>query len=139
MVRRDVVGRKVANAEARLRQARERFDRPQAEFLADVENRDLASFYLFLAIQECIDLAVHWVADAGWGPPDDYGSTFDILAAHGVIPEDLADAMRSATGLRNRIGHDYARLDHDRLYRELGEGIQALERFLAAVSDEADL
>lgn len=38
---------------------------PQNEFLSGVESRDLATFYLFLAMQATIDLAAHWVADAG--------------------------------------------------------------------------
>ena len=37
----------------------------------DRPGRDLALFYLFFAIQECVDLAAHWVADEGWMTPDD--------------------------------------------------------------------
>ena len=71
MVKPDVVGKKVTRATAWLGRAEAILSRPIEEFLADDERRDVASFYLFLAIQECIDLAVHWVADAGWGAPDD--------------------------------------------------------------------
>ena len=80
MVRRDVVGQKVARASAWLDDADAILSRPEPEFLAEVRDRDLATFYLFLAIQECIDLAAHWVADEGWTPPDDAASAFDILA-----------------------------------------------------------
>ena len=61
--------------------------------MADRTGRDLALFYLFLAIQECIDLAAHWVADGGWPPPDDAGSTFDVLADRGVIARPVADVF----------------------------------------------
>lgn len=53
MVRRDVVARKVASARGRLAEADEIFARPVEEFLDDEKKRDLATFYLFLAIQEC--------------------------------------------------------------------------------------
>jgi hypothetical protein len=53
MVRVDVVGRKIARAATWLEDAFQRFSRPAEAFLADVESRDLATFYLFLAIQEC--------------------------------------------------------------------------------------
>lgn len=75
------------------------------------KSRDLSLFYLFLAIQECIDLAAHWVADEGWGEPDDAGSAFDVLADRKVIDRDAATASRAAAGLRNRIAHGYALLD----------------------------
>ena len=60
MVRRDVVGQKVARASTWLDDADTILSRPEPEFLAEARDRDLATFYLFLAIQECIDLAAHW-------------------------------------------------------------------------------
>jgi uncharacterized protein YutE (UPF0331/DUF86 family) len=139
MVRPEVAGQKIARASARLVDAEARLARPVEEFVANVADRDLASFYLFLAIQECIDLAAHWVADAGLAPPDDARSTFDVLADSGAIARDLAEAMKDAAGLRNRIGHGYAELDHGRLHREAREGVEALRRFLAAVAGAAGL
>ena len=94
MVRRDVVGQKVARASTWLDDAEAILSRPEPEFLADVRDRDLATFYLFLAIQECIDLAAHWVADEGWTPPDDAASAFDILADRDLIARDVTDALR---------------------------------------------
>lgn len=139
MVKVDVVRRKVGRASGWLDQAEEILSRPPEEFLADVKDRDLATFYLFLAIQECIDLAAHWVADAGWQPAEDATSTFDLLADHRVIDRELAEKMRSAVGLRNRIAHGYASIDHARLQSEFQEGAGVLRNFLALVSGEAGL
>ena len=139
MVKVDVVARKVARAGAWLNDAEEILSRPAADFLADVKSRDLASFYLFLTIQECIDLAAHWVSDAGWNVPEDAGATFDLLAEHGVMDQDLAGALRGAVGLRNRIAHGYASVDHARVHEEYRAGIGALRHFLALVSSEAGL
>ena len=66
----------------------------------DAAGAKIAIFYLFLAIQECIDLAPHWVADAGWGPADDATSAFDELADRGAIVRDLADPLCADAGLR---------------------------------------
>jgi uncharacterized protein YutE (UPF0331/DUF86 family) len=107
--------------------------------VAATKDRDLAIFYLFLAIQECIDLAAHWVADASWGAPDDAGATFDVLAERGAIDRGLADTLRAAAGLRNRIAHGYAMLDYPRVQTEALAGIPALRRFLDAVAREAGL
>lgn len=138
MVRRDLVARKVARASAWLADTRRLIDRPVEPFLADAEGRDLTAFYLLLAIQECIDLAAHWVADAGWTPPDDAASTFDTLAARGVLSTDLAARLRASAGLRNRIAHGYASLDYARLHREATAGVSDLEQFLALVVSAAD-
>jgi uncharacterized protein YutE (UPF0331/DUF86 family) len=139
MVKPEVVGKKLMRATAWLDSAEKILSRPPEEFLANTERRDVASFYLFLAIQECIDLAVHWVADEGWGPPDDAGATFFILADHQAIDRDLARRLRDATGLRNRIAHGYATVDHELIQSEHEDGIAALRRFLTAVAAEAGL
>lgn len=134
MVRRDVVGAKAGRARAWLNDAATGFSGDLVTFTADVKSRDLSLFYLFLAIQECIDIAAHWTADEGWGEPDDAGSAFDILAERRVIGRDVAAALRGAVGLRNRIAHGYALLDYERVHREAQVGIPALRRFLAAVA-----
>lgn len=139
MVNRDVVSRKIASATARLGDADAILSRPVEDFLADLASRDLATFYLFLAIQDCIDLAAHWVSDAGWQPPADAGATFDVLVVHNTLDPTLADGMRAATGLRNRIAHGYASVDHRRLYDEYRAGVDTLRRFLSRVADEAGL
>jgi uncharacterized protein YutE (UPF0331/DUF86 family) len=137
MVRPEVARQKIAGASARLEQAEVLVARPREEFLADPRGRDLASFYLLLAIQEVIDLAAHWVADAGWPAPADASSTFDLLASHGAIERELADGLRGAAGLRNRIAHGYAGVDHARLHEEFQAGVATLRRFLAAVAGTA--
>lgn len=139
MVKADLVGRKVSRASAWLDDAEALFhpDPPRSDLRG--QERDLAAFYLMLAIQECLDLAAHWVSDAGWTPPDSAAACFGILADRGAIDPALAVAMRQAAGLRNRIAHGYASLDQPRLAREAGEGIGQLRRFLARILDEADL
>lgn len=139
MVRPDVAGARIARAQAWLTDAEGLLGRSTADFVGDRSGRDLALFYLFLAIQECIDLAAHWVADEGWMPPDDAGSTFDVLADHQVIERHTADALRGATGLRNRIAHGYAMVDYARVQEESRLGVPALRAFLDAVARAAGL
>jgi uncharacterized protein YutE (UPF0331/DUF86 family) len=139
MVRPEVAAARVARAQAWLSDAESLLAAPPDEFVADRKGRDLALFYLFLAIQECIDLGAHWVADEGWAPPDDAGSTFDVLADRGVIARPVADGLRAAAGLRNRIAHGYAMLDYRRVQEESRAGIRPVRLFLEAVASAAGL
>ncbi len=139
MVKPDLVASKVARALGWLNDAGELISVSPEQLIEDTARRDLASFYIFLAIQECIDLAAHWVADAGWGSPEDAASTFEVLADHRVIDRDLAERLRGAVGLRNRIAHGYASVDHSKVQDQFQEGSETLRRFLAVVSSEAGL
>jgi uncharacterized protein YutE (UPF0331/DUF86 family) len=139
MVQPDVAGAKIARATTWLDDAEAILRRPSEEYDADARGRDLAAFYLFLAIQECIDLGAHWVADSGWQPPDEAAAVFDVLADRGAIPRSLADGLVAAAGLRNRIAHGYARVDHRRIRDEAPDGIGRLRAFLAVVARAAGL
>ena len=139
MVRREVVSQKVTRAAGHLNDAAALIERSVDAFIADIQGRDLAAFYLMLSIQECIDLAAHWVADAGWTPAPDAAGAFDELADRGAIGRDLAGILRGAVGLRNRIAHGYSGIDHRRLHQEASAGIPALRLFLAAAATAAGL
>jgi uncharacterized protein YutE (UPF0331/DUF86 family)/predicted nucleotidyltransferase len=136
---RDVAGVRIAGAMTWLDDAARVFEQSADAFVAATKDRDLAIFYLFLGIQESIDLAAHWVADAAWDVPDEAGATFDVLADREAIDRDLATTLRAAVGLRNRIAHGDAMLDYGRVRSEALAGIPALRRFLAAVAKEAGL
>jgi uncharacterized protein YutE (UPF0331/DUF86 family) len=139
MVSRDVAARKIARAAAWLDLAEALLAHPVDEFIANTRDHDLAAFYLMLAIQEVIDLGAHWVADAGWDPPDDASGTFDVLAERGAIDRPLAKALQHAAGLRNLIAHGYARFDHARMHAEAVAELPPQRAFLAPVAAEAGL
>jgi hypothetical protein len=66
--------------------------------------------------------------------PASYGEVFQMLGERGIIPRDLAAAMRRFAGLRNLLVHRYWEMDDARLYRELKEGgLETLRRFLRHV------
>ena len=76
MVRVDLIGRKVSRATGWLNDAEQLIGSDENRFTREIKDRDLSTFYLFLAIQECIDLAAHWVSDAGWTSSDDAAGSF---------------------------------------------------------------
>lgn len=86
------------------------------EFGSDRSAREIVTLNLFLALQDCIGLAAHWLADAGWVVPKSYGEVFTVLGDRGVLDRDLALRLRAAAGLRNLIAHHYGSLDMGRLF-----------------------
>lgn len=139
MVKPEIVRRKISEAAARLDKAEGLLSQPPEEFLANDEQQDLASFYLLLAIQECIDLAAHWISDEGWDPPAKASALFNVLADRKAIDRSLAVGLHQAVSLRNRIAHGYSSVDHERIQAEYQTGVADLRRFLAIVATKAGL
>ena len=119
---------------ARVERARTKLPASREEFESSADAQEIVSFNLLLAMQEALDLAAHWIADAGWEVPTTAREHFEILAAHGVVQRDLARDLASCAGARNLIAHAYGTLDFGRLYVEAPTALQTLERFAAALA-----
>jgi uncharacterized protein YutE (UPF0331/DUF86 family) len=111
-----VLARRVAAIRDAVGRIREVVPETPAAFLADRTAREVVTLNLFLALQETIGLATHWLADEGVAVPDTYGDVFSTLAARGVIDAALGDRLRAAAGLRNLVARQYGVLDFARVH-----------------------
>ena len=109
---------------------------PQA-LAADRTTREVVTLNLFVAIQECLSLATHWLADEGWEVPETYAGVFRALAERGVLEHDLAARMAAAAGLRNLIAHRYGALDWTLVHDVAGNRVEDLLRFCDVLADAA--
>jgi uncharacterized protein YutE (UPF0331/DUF86 family) len=98
--------------------------------------------YTFVtAIESCIDVAQHFCASEGWGPPSDNGEAFALLGRHGVLDPVLSRHMRQAAGFRNVLVHDYVRVDDTIVLQrlqdpgDLAEFARQVSEWMTAQSD----
>ena len=78
------------------------------ELKRDLDAQDIVALNLTRAVQICIDIAAHWLAEHTEQPaPQTMGQTFEALGAQGIIAEDLATRLKQAVGFRNVMVHSY--------------------------------
>jgi uncharacterized protein YutE (UPF0331/DUF86 family) len=106
-------------------------------FIADRTAREVVTLNLFVAIQSCLDLAAHWLADAGWDMPGAYADVFTTLARHAVIPDALAARLAAAAAFRNLVAHQYGVLDWRRVYALATSELGDLDTFCGTLADRA--
>lgn len=116
MVDRAVLAKKVASIRDAIARIQDVLPGDAEAFVADRTAREVVTLNLFLALQESIALAMHWLADEGLEVPATYGDVFSALAERGVIDGTLAMRLRAAAGLRNLIAHQYGVIDFRRVF-----------------------
>lgn len=109
-------------------------DLPLAEYRKDLWRKKAIERFLQEAIDAAVDCAVHLLARAGRPALPDTYSSFAALAALGVIDDALASALAPATGLRNRLVHEYDAIDDAKVHASVGFAITQLPRFIAQVT-----
>ena len=137
MIDRTILARRVAAVRDATERIQEVLPAQREAFVADRAAREIVTLNLFVALQECLSLATHWLADEGWEVPATYADVFRALAERGVLEHDLAARMAAAAGLRNLIAHRYGALDWVRIHDVASNHIEDLLRFCDTLADAA--
>lgn len=137
MIDHSLLARRVAAVRDAAERIREVLPAQVEAFVADRSAREIVTLNLFVALQECLSLASHWLADEGWEVPGTYAEVFRVLAERNVLDHDLAARMAEAAGLRNLIAHRYGALDWTRIHDIASHHIEDLLRFCDVLADAA--
>lgn len=132
MVDRDLVLRKLADVERHLGELAEYRGLDAGTYARDWKTQRIVERTLHLAIEACMDVADHIVADRRLPVPETAAGTFAVLAEGGILDPDLGRALGRMVGFRNILVHDYARLDPEIVLRVLRTDLADIERFREA-------
>lgn len=86
-------------------------------------------FALQMAVQSCLDIAGHLVAEIGLPRPELNAELFTALAAAGHLDAGLAAKLRAMTRFRNLVVHLYWTVDFDRVFAILRNDLPDFVRF----------
>lgn len=133
MVDKALVLRKVARIEDHLSQVRGRKDKGIEAFIHDRDLQSIVLFNIVQAVQACIDIGSHVISDSGWELPASQADIFRILAEKKLITRNLAGRMVKMAGFRNRIVHEYEKIDLEIVHEVWRKGIRDIDKFCAAL------
>lgn len=133
MVDKSLVLRKIDKIGAYLGVVRQKKDPGVNAFQNDRDLQSIVLFNLIQAIQTCIDIGTHIISDARWDMPGTQADIFDTLAKNKVIGPQLSKKMIQMAGFRNRIVHEYERIDLKIVHRVWQNNSKDLDAFCRAV------
>jgi uncharacterized protein YutE (UPF0331/DUF86 family) len=85
---------------------------PTAEVLfEDADLQDIICVNLERAVQICVDMASHIIAESDLPAAGSMGESFEQLGKLDLIPAELAVRMKKAVGFRNIAVHSYQEIN----------------------------
>ncbi len=81
------------------------------DFENDRDVNELVELNFCKAVQYCVDIAMHAIAQVGNERPDGMADAFDSLRRMGAISDSTANTLKGAVRIRNIATHTYAKLD----------------------------
>jgi Uncharacterized conserved protein len=99
------------------------------ENLHNLTRQDSIILNLQRACEAAIALAMHRVAENGWGIPGSSREAFDFLAEYGAVDPVLAGKLKAMVGFRNIAIHDYLKMNLDILKSIITDSLGDLTEF----------
>ena len=131
MVDHDLLRRKLSELAEYVTQVSDYRDLTVERYRADWRTQRIVERTLQMAIEACLDIASHVVADRSLHAPATYAETFEVLVQAGLMSPGLGDAMVKMTGFRNVIVHEYAAIDAEIVIRVLRDRLEDFRQFEA--------
>jgi len=105
------------------------------EFQGNFDNYAIAEHHLRRALENLFDTGRHILVKNGLGHPSNYRDVIDMLGKAGIIPSNFASKIRGMAGYRNRLIHEYDRIDQAELYLIITTKLKDISEFVDYVID----
>ena len=133
MVDRDLLLRKLALIDEYASQAAEYRGVTVDAYRGDWRTQRIVERTLQLAIEVCLDVANHLIADRRLPVASTYAEAFQVLSDQGILEAPVRDAMIGMAGFRNVLVHEYARINPGVVVDILQKQLSDFQRFRDAV------
>lgn len=132
---RAVIEGKFRNLERYLGAIRTATNCTRDAFLADSTRIGATRYYLQVAIECCLDVGNHIIAEDGLRQPKDYRDIFKVLNEMGIVSNKLLPTLQQMVGLRNLLVHDYETIDDERIFVIATADSGDFDRFVKEILD----
>ena len=119
----DVVRIRCAEIEDSVKRLESLAALPLADFLADRDARDIASYRLLVAIEAALALCYHVASRRLRATPADYAGCFALLGEAGIVQPDLTERLKSMARYRNPLVHADWKVDYRQVHGNRSRGL----------------
>lgn len=131
----DIVRRKLAVIIENLKALEPIKNINSEEYLQDIYKRKATERLLQELIEAAIDINVHLTVASGHAVPDDYYESFIRAGEIKIISMNLAQKLAPSAGLRNRLVHEYDRLEHPMVLEAVKTAEELFSRYVKEIDD----
>ncbi len=132
---RALVRRKLAAIARNLEDLQPIADLTLSEYLSDRLRRKAVERLLQEVVEAAVDVNLHMLRTLDVELPGDYYTSFIELGRRGVIPQELAEQLAPAAGLRNRLVHEYDAIDDSIVLDAVRLAGKDFRAFIAAMDE----
>lgn len=105
------------------------------EILKDSGKIHIAERLLQLIVDNIIDINQHFIKELNLKISDDFQGTFYILGENKIIPEEFVSKIAPVVGLRNRVVHQYEKVDKKLFIAKLRDNFSDFKVYIKFINE----
>jgi len=105
------------------------------EYVEDIYKRKAVERLLQELIEAAIDINTYVIVQTRSMAPDDYYESFIDAGRLEIIPVDLAERLAPSAGLRNRLVHEYDRLEHPMVLEAVQSALKLYPQYVKEIEN----
>ena len=117
-INKDYITKKISQGQDYLKIARSVLVLSDEKILSSIKDITLLERYFQLSVETILDINNYIIKEANLKLADDLKSTFKILADNNILEQNFAQKFSDIVGLRNKIVHDYEKIDGNKFVSE---------------------
>lgn len=130
----DVIRKRIERIEGCLKKLERKKRLTLDEFLSDSDSQDVVLYNFQIAIDGCLDIGSHLIAERGWRVAETYADIPKILVENKVIPKEYEAIFVNMAKFRNVIVHEYLYVNLVKVYNNLLR-VEDIKRFLLFIEN----
>ncbi len=85
------------------------------------------------AIEACLDIGSHIIAEKGFRRAEDYKDIYKVLEEEGIIYPVLSEKLQEMAQFRNLLVHRYGKIDTKRIFIIMSGDVNDIRQFVKIV------
>ena len=128
--RENAINEKLIKLEEYLKELKDYKPERFQQYISNKKNKYAVERLLQLIIDLALDINNMIIKGEGGYPASDYFNSFINLIELGVFDDDFANEIAPSTGLRNRLVHEYERVNDKIVYNNIDKTINYYKKYL---------
>lgn len=133
MISKDVVNAMIDMIDENIRLIKEIRSQSYDSFSGSFRDIQAAKHSLQEAIEACLDIGSHIIAEQGFRRPEDYKEIFKVLEENGIIDHVLSEKLQEMAQFRNLLVHRYGQIDTRRIYIIMSDDLKDIQEFAKSI------
>jgi len=134
MVYTNVIRRKLINLSEYIEELEPFLQYSYEQYISNYFIKRTGERLIQLIVENMVDINSILISEMNHAPSKDYYSSFEIIGKLGVIPINFATELAPCTGMRNRLVHEYDKIQDRIVFDSIKKVIEMVNMYIEYIN-----